>query len=270
MKMTSDVPLDQIDDNLAPKKDLKKPKLPHSMILNQQTISQYWKILRENTDLTLTEQKIIADPATLDHIEAYGNNIENCIGTIKVPVGIAGPIRVNGLFAQGDYYLPLATTEAALVASYSRGARLISEAGGCSAAVINDGITRSPGFAFQNLADALKFVLWTNSQFDTFKKKSEATTKHGKLVDVRTTVEGNHVYLNFDFFTGDASGQNMVTIATAAILDYIRQNSPVKPKHIFIEANLSGDKKASALSFLSVRGKKLTAPIRSFMKILPL
>ena len=78
---------------------------------------------------------------------------------------------------------------------------------------------------------------------------------------MRTTVEGNHVYLNFEFTTGDASGQNMVTIATEAICTYIQAHSPVLPRYSFIEANLSGDKKASAQSFLSVRGRKVTAEV---------
>ncbi len=168
---------------------------------------------------------------------------------------------MNGLFAQGDYYLPLATTEAALVASYGRGARLITSAGGCTVMILNDGITRSPGFVFKNLIEVSKFILWTNEQFDKFCEVAKSTTSHGELVDLRTTVEGNHVYINFDFYTGDASGQNMATIATAAILQYIADNLPIKPSHSFVEANLSGDKKASALSYLSVRGKKVTAEI---------
>jgi hydroxymethylglutaryl-CoA reductase (NADPH) len=78
---------------------------------------------------------------------------------------------------------------------------------------------------------------------------------------MQVTVEGNHVYLRFDFHTGDAAGQNMVTIATQAICDYIREHSPVTPEYFFLEANMSGDKKASAQSFLTVRGKKVTAEV---------
>jgi hydroxymethylglutaryl-CoA reductase (NADPH) len=176
-------------------------------------------------------------------------------------VGVAGPLRVNGLFAQGDYYIPLATTEAALVASYSRGAQLISEAGGCTAMLINEGMSRAPGFAFTTLEEAGVFVVWALSNLEQFKREAEGTTRHGQLIDMRITVEGNHVYLNFEFTTGDASGQNMVTIATEAICTYIQAHSPVLPRYSFIEANLSGDKKASAQSFLSVRGRKVTAEI---------
>lgn len=260
-RLMANVPLEQIAQRLAPKHGEAKPRLRHSKTLNKETIENHWKILRDHTELSEDDQSILADSSSLEHIDAYAKNIENCIGTVKLPVGVAGPLRVNGLFAQGDYYLPLATTEAALVASYSRGARLITEAGGCTTVILNDGITRSPGFAFKNLVEVSQFVLWTHSQFDAFKKAAESTTRHGKLVDARTTVEGNHVYLNFDYYTGDASGQNMVTIATAAILEYIAKHAPIKPQHAFVEANLSGDKKASALSYLSVRGKKATAEV---------
>ena len=176
-------------------------------------------------------------------------------------MGVAGPLRVNGLFAQGDYYIPLATTEAALVASYSRGAQLISEAGGCTAMLINEGMSRAPGFAFTTLEEAGVFIVWALSSLEQFKREAEGTARHGQLIDMRITVEGNHVYLNFEFTTGDASGQNMVTIATEAICTCIQAHSPVRPRYSFIEANLSGDKKASAQSFLSVRGRKVTAEV---------
>ena len=189
------------------------------------------------------DQDIIADPISVEKIASFAKNIEYCIGTVKIPVGIAGPLRVNGLFAQDDYYIPLATTEAALVASYNRGSKLISKAGGCSTLILNEGVTRSPGFVFQNLIEVSQFVLWTKKQFKQFKHIAEQTTQFGKLIDTRTTVEGNHVYINFDYTTADAAGQNMVTIATAAILNYISDTSPIKPQHQFIEANLSGDKK---------------------------
>ncbi len=201
----------------------------------------------------------IADPQSEVDLPLYSRNIENYIGTVKVPVGIVGPLRVNGLFAQGDYYVPLATTEAALVASYARGSRLIREAGGCTALLLNEGISRSPGFVFENLIQIGEFAAWARKNIENFKIEAEKTTAHGKLIDGKITIEGNHVFLNFEFSTGDASGQNMATLAANAIYQYILKKTPVKPTAHFLEANFSGDKKASALSFLSVRGKKVTA-----------
>ena len=163
------------------------------------------------------------------------------------------------MFARGDYYVPLATTEAALVASYSRGSHLLTEAGGCTAALLNEGVSRAPGFAFRNLREAGVFTLWATEHFEDFRKVAEATTRFGKLSNLRVTVDGNYVFLNFEYVTADACGQNMVTLATAAVCEYIEQQCPIRPRHYFLEANLSGDKKASAQSFLLVRGRKVSA-----------
>jgi hydroxymethylglutaryl-CoA reductase (NADPH) len=165
------------------------------------------------------------------------------------------------LHAQGDYYLPLATTEAALVASYNRGSQLITMAGGCTSMVLSHGVTRAPGFAFNNLIEVGQFMAWVVNQFDQFKQVAQTTTSHGLLNDIRISVEGNHVYLIFEYSTGDAAGQNMVTIATDAVLHYIIENTPMKPRYHFLEANMSGDKKASAQSFLTVRGKKVSTEV---------
>jgi len=194
--------------------------------------------------------------------DVYRRNIENLVGHLQIPIGIAGPLRVNGASADGDYFVPLATTEAALVASYARGCLAVSEAGGCSAAVLAEGVTRVPGFVFRNLAEAGSFVAWLSDRIEQLRNEAAKTTRHGSLEDVRFTMEGNHVYLHLQFLTGDASGQNMVTIAAAAICDYIDRESPVRPERIYVEANLSGDKKASSQSFQSVRGRKVVAEVR--------
>lgn len=203
----------------------------------------------------------LLDPGS-DDLAAYEGNIENAIGLLKIPVGIAGPLRVNGLSAKGDFPIPLATTEAALVASYHRGCRAVSAAGGCSAMVLYESISRAPAFVFETSADACRFVVWAVGNFASFQKTAESTTAHGKLIDLGCTVEGNHVYANFEYTTGDASGQNMVTLATQAVCDDIIARSPVTPLRHYIESNLSGDKKASARAFTSARGKKVTAEVR--------
>jgi hydroxymethylglutaryl-CoA reductase (NADPH) len=203
----------------------------------------------------------IADPVSVEQMEVFSRNIESYIGTAKVPVGIAGPVRVHGSQARGDFYLPLATTEAALVASYNRGALLISEAGGCNVSILAEGVSRSPMFSFKDLPAALEFTRWVDDQFARLQEVALGTTRHGKLVDMKITVEGNHVYLNLEYTVGDASGQNMVTIASQAICEYVRKESPITPLGSYVEANLSGDKKASFLSFQNVRGKHVTADV---------
>ncbi len=249
--------LEQLQGRLSPKQDTPAHSVPRDPQISEEAVAHRWKVL----DCDKSIQEELLDKHTQGQQTVYQRNIENFIGAVKLPVGIAGPLRVNGLFAQGDYYVPLATSEAALVASYSRGASLITKAGGCTALLLNEGVSRAPGFAFKSLIDAGAFVAWALSQIDEFKRLAEATTRFGKLQDMRVTVEGNHVYLNFEYLTGDASGQNMVTIATHAIFEYIKQASPITIDYAFIEANLSGDKKACAQSFQSVRGKKVTAEV---------
>jgi hydroxymethylglutaryl-CoA reductase (NADPH) len=241
---------------LAPHPGDVPPRVPGGALLSDEAVQRRWDLLK----VPDSRQELL-DADTDARKESFKHNIEHFIGTVKVPLGLAGPLRVNGLFAGGDYYVPLATTEAALVASYSRGSHLLTEAGGCTAAVLNEGVSRTPGYAFRSLREAGAFVLWATEHLDDFRKAAEATTRFGKLNDMRVTLEGNHVYLCFEFHTADASGQNMVTLATDAICEYIKQNSPVQPQYRFVEANLSGDKKATALSFLLVRGRKVSAEV---------
>ncbi|ESQ75499.1 hydroxymethylglutaryl-CoA reductase [Asticcacaulis sp. AC402] len=251
----------QLLRHLAAKPHAPPPRLRHLPRLTPDLLRSNWRTLKKNTSVDDADEAVFCDSDSLGAISDYSQNIENCIGTLKVPVGVAGPLRINGLFANGDFYVPLATTEAALVASYARGAALITQAGGCTSLILNDTMTRAPGFVFDTLVDAAQFVLWLNAQYDALKQVADATSRYGRLQDVRVTMEGNHVYVNFDYTTGNAAGQNMVTIATAAIMTYIEAHSPITPQQAFIEANLSGDKKASSLSFLSARGKKVTTEV---------
>lgn len=220
-----------------------------------------WRTLLKHSGAGEADRDQLLDERAAADLEAYEHNIENYIGTLRMPVGVAGPLRVNGTFAKGDYYIPLATTEAALVASYARGARLISAAGGATTALLAEGVHRSPGFAFASVTDAGLFVAWVVQNVEMLKTAAEATTRHGRLVEVSPHLEGDHVYLVCTYTTGDAAGQNMVTIATEALCGAIEEACPVKPLHWFVEGNFSGDKKASALSFLSVRGRKVTATV---------
>ncbi|MFA6563147.1 MAG: hydroxymethylglutaryl-CoA reductase [Verrucomicrobiia bacterium] len=247
----------ELSKHLQPKPAPAPPQVPGGALVSEEAVAKRWQLL----DAPQASQAALLDPQTRGQLDQFHHHIENFIGTVKVPVGMAGPLRVNGLFARGDFYVPMATTEAALVASYSRGAQAITEAGGCSVALLNEGVSRAPGFVFANLAEAGQFLVWAMPRLAEFKRVAESTTQHGKLNDMQFTVEGNHVYLGFEFLTGDAAGQNMVTIASEAICRYIVEQSPVKPRQWFVEANLSGDKKASALSFLTVRGRKVTAEV---------
>jgi len=204
-------------------------------------------------------QAELADGQTLARLGRYRRNVENIVGSVKVPLGVAGPLRVNGRFASGDYFIPLATSEAALVASYNRGAQMLTQAGGCRAAVLREGIRRAPGFVFRDLAEVERFLAWLPAQLEGLKRIVQSTTAHGRLTGMDLTVEGNHVYAALEFLCGDAAGQNMITIAAEAICAFIQANSPVKPEGCYVEANFSGDKKACAQSFQTVRGRRVCA-----------
>ena len=113
-----------------------------------------WKTLLANSGATEADKAELYDAKAQEQLERYEHNVENYIGTVRLPVGVIGPLRVNGIFAKGDFYVPLATSEAALVASYGRGARLISSVGGCTTGTLAEGVHRSPGFAFASTTDA--------------------------------------------------------------------------------------------------------------------
>lgn len=200
-------------------------------------------------------------------LSLLNGNIENFIGFSQVPTGIIGPLKVHGTAAHGSYYVPLATSEGALVASYHRGARACFLAGGITSICIKEGVQRNPVFKFKSLNDLSLFVSWFLPEKENFHSIVKNTSRFAKLTDTRIQIEGNHLTISFEYFTADAAGQNMVTICTDAICRYIMDLCPVKPTHWYIEGNSSGDKKATAYSFNNVRGKKVTAEIELSGKI---
>ncbi len=193
--------------------------------------------------------------------ELLSANIENFVGMARVPVGVIGPLRVNGTAVNGDFYIPLATSEGALVASYHRGAIVASMSGGITSACLTESVVRAPCFVFESLRSVGAFLGWLLPRFDEMQSVVSQQTSHGKLIDLRTSIVGKEVYLLFEFTTGDAGGQNMVTIATQAICMWIESHSPVHPLQWFIDGNMSGDKKATAQAFSYARGKKVIAEV---------
>lgn len=212
--------------------------------------------LQQQTGLRMP---FVSGEKPLPDASQYKGNIENFIGMTQVPTGIAGPLHVNGTLAQGDYYVPLATTEGALVASFSRGARATRLSGGITSVCMTESVQRTPMWKFNSLIEVGQFLHWLLPELDTFKRIVAEHSRHATLQEVRINMEGNHVLTLFDFTTGEAAGQNMCTICTDAICRYILEKTPVQPQHWFIESNYSGDKKATAVSFATVRGKKVTA-----------
>lgn len=194
----------------------------------------------------------------IDFNKAVGRNIENPIGAAQIPIGVAGPLLIEGAYARGLFYIPLATTEGALVASVNRGAKIVTESGGARARVLKDGMARAPLFKLPSLVDALEFLEWVEAHREEIKKAAESTTRHGKLKDVQPFVVGNNVWLRFVFETGDAMGMNMATIASEAAAKYIQENFP-KAELVALSGNMCVDKKPSAVNFLMGRGKTVVA-----------
>ncbi len=193
---------------------------------------------------------------------AYQRNIESYIGTVNIPVGLVGPLRIHGRVGTTDHRVPLATTEAALVASYNRGSKLLTAAGGCNARVVDEAVSRTPVFAFDRLTDAEIFADFITRHNDKLHSVVAGVTSHGQLISARPVIEGNHVYIDLRYKTEDASGQNMVTFASEAICKIILEHTPVEPSYWFLEGNFSGDKKATTQTLGDVRGKRVVADAR--------
>ena len=203
--------------------------------------------------------------ANLSHVAQYSfdpsilpGNIENFIGVAQVPLGVAGPLRINGEHARGDFYIPLATTEGSLVASYNRGMRLLSESGGVKTTVIDDCMQRAPVFIFEDALAAREFGFWVEENFIPIRSQAEATTNVGKLRGIAQFSVGPLRYLRFNYTTGDAAGQNMVGKATFAACEWIKRNYPGKLKY-FLSGNIDTDKKHSHMNILLTRGKRVVA-----------
>ncbi len=191
----------------------------------------------------------------------FEGHIENFIGIAQMPIGLMGPIKVNGDYAQGEYFVPLATTEGTLVASYNRGAAVITASGGAKVVCLSDQIYRTPGFVFQNLTQAHMFGEWCQACLESIRSVAYSTSGHIDLKSMRVIIEGNYVFLELSYYTGDAAGQNMVTVATQAVVEFIKELSPVPFKKAYVESNMSGDKKATYLAHINGRGKRLVAEI---------
>ena len=192
------------------------------------------------------------DPATLP------GNIENFTGVAQVPLGIAGPLRINGEHAQGDFYVPLATTEGTLVASYNRGMRLLTECGGVKTAVVQEAMQRSPVFEFEDALQSREFGAWIDAHFEAIKAAAETTTSVGKLTEILQFAVGCLRYLRFNYTTGDAAGQNMVSKATQAACQWIVAQHPDHPRYM-LSGNIDTDKKHSQINTLLTRGKRVIA-----------
>ena len=186
-------------------------------------------------------------------------NIENMIGGAQLPMGVAGPVTVDGGAAAGEHYLPLATTEGALVASVNRGLGTIEAAGGATARVTDSGMTRAPVFRVAGVAEAETVVEWVADNRGRLREAAESTTSHGELLDVDPYVVGDNVFLRFVYDTKDAMGMNMATIATREAAAVIETETPAEM--VALSGNLCSDKKPAAINAVEGRGRTVTADV---------
>lgn len=201
----------------------------------------------------------------LEHIDKFSfdpslakGNIENFTGVAQVPIGFAGPLKVNGEHAQGDFIVPLATAEGTLVASYNRGMKVLNLSGGVLCTVVGDSMQRAPVFVFDNARDARDFVTWVDANVDKIREEAEATSSVAKLVYIDSYLSNKLAFLRFNYTTGDAAGQNMVGRATFAACSWILENHD-RIRRFYLESNFATDKKASQINIMRTRGKRVTA-----------
>ncbi len=205
--------------------------------------------------------------SSLDNIGHYSidpavtaGNIENFIGVAQVPLGLIGPLLVNGEHAQGEFYVPMATSEGTLVASYNRGASLLRAAGGVKVSVVDDAMQRAPVFIFEDAREARDFGVWVDDNFDEIAGQAETTTSSGKLRNIQQFSAARMRYLRFNYTTGDAAGQNMVGKATFVACEWIMANYPGIQRYM-LSGSMDTDKKHSQLNTLHTRGKRVIAEV---------
>lgn len=187
-------------------------------------------------------------------------NCENFVGVAQVPVGLAGPLTVNGEHAQGDFLIPMATTEGTLVASYNRGIQVLNLCGGVKCTVIGDAMQRAPVFVFDDARGARDFGRWVADSLEQIRPEAESTSRVARLQYIDTYLSNKFAYLRFNFSTGDAAGQNMVGRATFAACSWILEHYKGAPiRHFYLESNFATDKKASQINVMRTRGKRVVA-----------
>lgn len=203
----------------------------------------------------------------LDTVGAYGipgpdmrGNIENPIGTVQMPLGVAGPLLVNGDKAQGTFYVPMATTEGVLVRSYERGMVAMTRAGGATARLYTDENRITPVFFFDDVSKAHDFASTISTHFDEIRQEADATTRHGKLLRLECFPLGRQVQVGFCYSTGDAQGMNMIVKATQAACQWIVAKGLATDYYIF--SGMNSEKRASGFLLQGGKGKKVTAGVR--------
>lgn len=240
--VSGDLKLYQADENASSRKE--------AVDMRREAVSRL-----THTDLT-NIGKFSYDAET-----ATKKNIENAIGAAQIPLGVAGPITINGEYAKGDFFLPLATTEGALVASVNRGCSVCRASGGVTVAILQDEMTRAPVLKAKDLREAKRLAdaVKTPELLSEMKAAVATTTKHGELLRIDPYVVGRSIFLRLAFDTKDAMGMNMVTIAADAMMRRLEEQFDVKL--IALSSNMCTDKKPAAINVIEGRGRTSVAEV---------
>lgn len=234
------------------------PRIPARGLYTEEARQQRLAFARESTGARLEEvAHTRLDPRRLV------SNIEAFIGSVEIPVGLAGPLHIRGVHANGLFLAPLATTEGALVASATRGATALSRAGGVTTRVLGQRMMRVPMFAFESMQKALFFADWVKDHQAVLAAEVRKYSNYANLVHVAAQAMGRTVHVHFIYETGDAAGQNMTTTCTWQacqwILKQVQRFEGLRVVNFLVEANLSNDKKVTYQTFLRGRGVRVMA-----------
>ncbi len=216
------------------------------------------KFIEEITNTNLTN----IGNYSIDISLTAARNIENPIGYTSIPLGIAGPLKVNGEVAQGEFYIPLSTTEGALVASVNRGCTIITQSGGATVRVIKNLMARAPALKIIEppfIENAQKLVKWVQDNLKDFKKIFLDVDPFAFLKEIQTWIIGRTIFIRFLVFPADAMGMNMITTGSEKACYYMMDNAPVRCELVATSGNMCVDKKPSALNYILGRGKTVQA-----------
>jgi hydroxymethylglutaryl-CoA reductase (NADPH) len=219
--------------------------------------------------------------APLEHVgrtslppEQLRGKIENAIGAVQMPLGVAGPLLVHGEHARGTFYVPLATTEGALVRSYERGMVALTRAGGVQARLWQDGNRVAPVFVLADVGEARELAREVMAAFEPIREAAEATTRHGKLLSLHCHPIGRELIVDFHFSTGDAQGMNMAVNATDHACRWIVEHTRAREYHVF--SGFDSEKRASGTLFVGGKGKRVVAgaalsaeAVRAYLHVAP-
>ncbi|ABN67745.2 3-hydroxy-3-methyl-glutaryl coenzyme A reductase (HMG-CoA) [Scheffersomyces stipitis CBS 6054] len=232
------------------------------------------KQLADNTRAVAVRRKAIAKLANVpsldsgrlpykhyDYDRVFGACCENVIGFMPIPVGVAGPLIIDGK----PYHIPMATTEGCLVASTMRGCKAINAGGGVQTVLTRDGMTRGPCVSFPSLARAGAAKLWLDSEEgqSTIKKAFNSTSRFARLQHIQTAMAGDLLFIRFRTTTGDAMGMNMISKGVEYSLKYMVEECGWEDMEIIsVSGNYCTDKKPAAINWIEGRGKSIVAEAR--------